>query len=74
LGPNGAIKTTAMCAVFGLVELDTGAVSWRNQPITPAARARFGYMPEERGLYPACGGLHPELPCRRDLPWIRRDT
>jgi ABC-2 type transport system ATP-binding protein len=52
LGPNGAGKTTAMRAVFGLVELDTGTVSWRNQPITPAARARFGYMPEERGLYP----------------------
>jgi ABC-2 type transport system ATP-binding protein len=52
LGPNGAGKTTAMRAVFGLVELDTGTVRWRGARITGAKRARFGYMPEERGLYP----------------------
>jgi len=52
LGPNGAGKTTAMRAVFGLVELDAGSVRWRGAPITAAHRAGFGYMPEERGLYP----------------------
>lgn len=52
VGPNGAGKTTAMRSVFGLVELDRGAVRWRGAPIGPAERARFGYMPEERGLYP----------------------
>lgn len=52
LGPNGAGKTTAMRAVFGLVELDSGTVRWRGEPIGPAERAQFGYMPEERGLYP----------------------
>jgi ABC-2 type transport system ATP-binding protein len=52
LGPNGAGKTTAMRAVFGLVELDAGMVRWRGVPIGAAERARFGYMPEERGLYP----------------------
>ena len=52
LGPNGAGKTTAMRAVFGLVELDAGRVRWRGAPIAVAERARFGYMPEERGLYP----------------------
>jgi ABC-2 type transport system ATP-binding protein len=52
LGPNGAGKTTAMRAVFGLVELDAGTVRWRGAPIGVAERARFGYMPEERGLYP----------------------
>ena len=31
---------------------DAGDVLWRGAPITPAERARFGYMPEERGLYP----------------------
>jgi ABC-2 type transport system ATP-binding protein len=41
-----------MRAVFGLVELDGGTVRWRGAPVTPDARARFGYMPEERGLYP----------------------
>jgi ABC-2 type transport system ATP-binding protein len=51
LGPNGAGKTTAMRAVFGLVELDGGVVTWRAEPVDAMARARFGYMPEERGLY-----------------------
>ena len=52
LGPNGAGKTTAMRAVFGLVELDAGTVRWRGGVIGSAERMRFGYMPEERGLYP----------------------
>jgi ABC-2 type transport system ATP-binding protein len=52
LGSNAAGKTTAMRAVFGLVELDGGTVRWRGAPITVATRAGFGYMPEERGLYP----------------------
>src|SRR3974377_396880 len=51
LGPNGAGKTTAMRTVFGLVELDDGAVRWRGAPIAATTRPRFGYMPEERGLY-----------------------
>ena len=41
-----------MRAVFGLVELDAGTVRWQGAPITAGERARFGYMPEERGLYP----------------------
>jgi len=52
LGPNGAGKTTAMRAVFGLVELDAGTVRCHGVPVSAAERARFGYMPEERGLYP----------------------
>ena len=52
LGPNGAGKTTAMRAVFGLVEPDAGTVLWNGLPIGLAERLCFGYMPEERGLYP----------------------
>ncbi len=52
LGPNGAGKTTTMRAVFGLVELDGGEVTWGGEPVTLTQRLRFGYMPEERGLYP----------------------
>ncbi len=53
LGPNGAGKTTAMRAVVGVITPDAGEVRWRGAPIDAAARRTFGYMPEERGLYPS---------------------
>jgi len=53
LGPNGAGKTTTMRAVFGLTDLDAGMVRWNGVQVGQAERRRFGYMPEERGLYPA---------------------
>jgi len=52
LGPNGAGKTTAMRCVLGLVAPDSGEVLWNGSPPTLRHRLRFGYMPEERGLYP----------------------
>jgi len=52
LGPNGAGKTTTMRAIFGLIDLDAGAVRWNGAPVGAVQRRRFGYMPEERGLYP----------------------
>jgi ABC-2 type transport system ATP-binding protein len=52
LGPNGAGKTTTMRAIFGLVDLNAGIVRWNGKPVGQAERRRFGYMPEERGLYP----------------------
>jgi ABC-2 type transport system ATP-binding protein len=52
LGPNGSGKTTAMRIVFGVIEPDRGEVRYRGGPVGPEVRRRFGYMPEERGLYP----------------------
>ena len=52
LGPNGAGKTTTMRAIFGLTDLDAGVVKWNGSVIGQSDRRRFGYMPEERGLYP----------------------
>jgi ABC-2 type transport system ATP-binding protein len=52
LGPNGAGKTTTMRAIFGLTSLDAGEIRWHGRPVTEPARRGFGYMPEERGLYP----------------------
>ncbi len=52
LGPNGAGKTTTMRAVFGLTDLEAGTVLWNGAPVGASERRRFGYMPEERGLYP----------------------
>lgn len=52
LGPNGAGKTTTMRAVFGLTDLQSGSIRWHGAQVGAAQRRRFGYMPEERGLYP----------------------
>ncbi len=52
VGPNGAGKSTTMRSVFGLVEPDSGSISWDGEPVGPSHLARFGYMPEQRGLYP----------------------
>ena len=52
VGRNGAGKTTTMRSVMGIVRPDRGAVEWSGHPVGEADRLRFGYMPEERGLYP----------------------
>jgi len=52
VGRNGAGKTTAMRAVMGILAPDRGTVTWEGRQVGDRARLRFGYMPEERGLYP----------------------
>ncbi|WP_040495320.1 ABC transporter ATP-binding protein [Ilumatobacter nonamiensis] len=51
LGPNGAGKSTAMRSIMGLITTDSGTVEWNGRPIDRKLRRRFGYMPQERGLY-----------------------
>jgi ABC-2 type transport system ATP-binding protein len=41
-----------MRIVLGVLEPDRGEVRWRGRPVDAETRRRFGYMPEERGLYP----------------------
>ncbi len=52
VGGNGAGKTTTMRMIMGLLQPNAGQVLWNGSPITARERAQFGYMPEERGLYP----------------------
>jgi ABC-2 type transport system ATP-binding protein len=52
VGGNGAGKTTTMRIVLGVLAKDEGTVTFNGAALTPADRRRFGYMPEERGLYP----------------------
>ena len=52
VGTNGAGKTTAMRIVLGVLDADAGQVRWRGRSLDGDARREFGYMPEERGLYP----------------------
>ncbi|MCM3697642.1 ATP-binding cassette domain-containing protein [Microbacterium oleivorans] len=52
VGGNGAGKTTTMRIMLGVLGRDSGEVTLNGAPVTTADRRRFGYMPEERGLYP----------------------
>ncbi|MGC4748690.1 ABC transporter ATP-binding protein [Micromonospora sp. DT201] len=52
VGANGAGKTTTMRIILGVLAPDAGEVRWGDTLLTPQDRRRFGYMPEERGLYP----------------------
>ena len=52
VGANGAGKTTAMRIILGVLTPDAGTVSLDGRELGSGDRRRFGYMPEERGLYP----------------------
>ncbi len=58
IGANGAGKSTAMKAVFGLVALRQGSVAFKGEAVTrlmPDARVRRGmaYVPQERNVFPS---------------------
>ncbi len=53
LGPNGAGKTTLMRILLGVLAPHRGAVLLDGRPVPPGARVGWGYMPQQRGLYPA---------------------
>jgi ABC-2 type transport system ATP-binding protein len=52
LGANGAGKTTTMRIVLDILRPDSGTVTWDGTPATAVPRRTWGYLPEERGLYP----------------------
>ena len=52
LGANGAGKTTTIRIVLDLLRADAGATTWYGTPTADLARRTWGYLPEERGLYP----------------------
>jgi len=52
LGANGAGKTTSMRIVLDILRADSGRVTWGGAENISLARRTWGYLPEERGLYP----------------------
>ena len=84
LGANGAGKTTTMRICLGILHADTGEVRWDGRPVAELPRRIWGYLPEERGLYPRMrvldqlmffAGLHgvPKERARREaLAWLHR--
>jgi ABC-2 type transport system ATP-binding protein len=52
LGANGAGKTTTMRICLGILQADSGEIRWDGSPVGDLPRRTWGYLPEERGLYP----------------------
>ena len=84
LGANGAGKTTTMRIALGVLEADSGEIRWNGTPSGRLPRATWGYLPEERGLYPRMtvlqqlvyfGGLYglsSDEAARRARHWLAR--
>ena len=84
LGANGAGKTTTMRICLGIIRADAGEIRWGGHPTAELPRRTWGYLPEERGLYPRMpvveqltyfGSLYGEPPdrARREaLAWLAR--
>ena len=52
LGGNGAGKTTTMRIILDILRADSGTATWKGTPTADVPRRTWGYLPEERGLYP----------------------
>jgi ABC-2 type transport system ATP-binding protein len=84
LGPNGAGKTTTMRIVLDIIHADEGSVTWGGQAAARVPRRTWGYLPEERGLYPrmkvldqlvfvaSLHGLSRPEAARRARQWLTR--
>ncbi|NLY10204.1 MAG: ATP-binding cassette domain-containing protein [Firmicutes bacterium] len=84
LGPNGAGKTTTIRMILSIIKPDSGRVSWCGEPWGSNMRGRYGYLPEERGLYPKMrteehliflariNGLEKRQAVKRVGEWIER--
>ena len=51
LGTNGAGKTTTIRMLLGIIRKDSGDITWNGIPVD-RKNVNFGYLPEERGVYP----------------------
>ncbi len=51
LGTNGAGKTTTIRMILGIIKRTSGTITWNGKEVT-RENVNFGYMPEERGVYP----------------------
>ncbi len=84
LGANGAGKTTTMRIVLDIIRADGGSATWNGVPAGSVPRRTWGYLPEERGLYPrmkvldqlvfigSLHGLSRSEAARRARHWLAR--
>ena len=71
LGPNGAGKTTTLRMLLGIIDPDSGSRTLLGESNPREASERVGYLPEERGLYPAMKAREAIafMGALRGLPW-----
>jgi ABC-2 type transport system ATP-binding protein len=84
LGPNGAGKTTTIRMIMDIIRPDSGEVRVLGGAVAEGAKARIGYLPEERGLYPkmkviemleyqgSIKGAKPAAARKEALGWLER--
>ncbi|HYL40670.1 MAG TPA: ATP-binding cassette domain-containing protein [Candidatus Binatus sp.] len=84
LGSNGAGKTTTMRIALGVLRADDGTIRWRGRDHRTLPRPTWGYLPEERGLYPkmtvldqlvffaGLQGVPRDIAVRRARDWLLR--
>jgi ABC-2 type transport system ATP-binding protein len=84
LGANGAGKTTTMRIALGVLRADSGSVTWDGRPNAALPRSTWGYLPEERGLYPRMTvleqlvffaglyGVPRDIAARKGREWLAR--
>lgn len=71
LGTNGAGKTTTIRMILGIITKDKGQITWNDKNVT-RKNVNFGYMPEERGLYPK-SKIYDQLMYFAELKGMQKD-
>ena len=70
LGTNGAGKTTTIRMLLGIIKKDTGEITWNGKPVE-RKHVNFGYLPEERGVYPKTK-IHDQLMYFAELKGMKK--
>ena len=83
LGTNGAGKTTTIRMMLGILKKDSGEITWNGKQVE-RKNVNFGYLPEERGIYPKTKiyeqliyfaelkGMKKEEACKEIDYWMKR--
>ncbi len=70
LGTNGAGKTTTIRMLLGIIKKDTGEITWNGKSVE-RKHVNFGYLPEERGVYPKTK-IHDQLMYFAELKGMKK--
>ena len=72
LGTNGAGKTTTIRMILGILKKDSGEITWNGKEVQ-RKHVNFGYLPEERGVYPKTK-VHDQLMYFAKLKGMKKET